>query len=57
MSRSTAKAAAVVPVVAVLAILTTRLASRAESKPAHRPAGINSSETTETKIERAMSAV
>jgi hypothetical protein len=56
MSRSTAKAAAVVPVVAVLAILTTRLASRAESKPAHRPAGINSSETTETKIERAMSA-
>src|SRR5215469_12417222 len=56
MSRLAAKRAAMAAVIAVVLVMGTRPGSRAESKLAHPTAGIDASETTEAKIERAMSA-
>jgi len=50
------KITALAVALALLAIIGAGLVSRAESKRAYRLAAINSSETTEAKIERAMSA-
>ncbi len=56
MQNSSGRVAALVVAVAVLALIVARLVSRAESKPAHPPAGTDTSETTQAKIERARSA-
>lgn len=56
MKNSSGRVAALVLAVAVLAIIAARRVSRAESEPAHPPEGTSTSETTEAKIERAMSA-
>ena len=56
MRLSTAKPAALVMAIVFGLVLGARLASRAESNPNHRAAGIDTSETTEAKIARAMSA-
>ena len=56
MRLSTAKTAALVTTILFGLVLGARLASRAESNPNRRAAGIDTSETTETKIARAMSA-
>lgn len=55
MNRPTATAAALVAAIAGVAVIGTRL-GRAESKPTHTVAGTDAGETTEAKIERAMSA-
>jgi hypothetical protein len=55
MTGLTAKTDIFVMVVAVVLVLGTRLGIRAESKPANRAAGIDTSET-EARIEQAMSA-
>ena len=56
MSPLTAKRVALVATIAVVTTTGTRLGSRAESRPANRAIGNDTSDTTETKIERAMSA-
>jgi hypothetical protein len=56
MENSSARVTALVVAVAALALIVARLVSRAESKPAHPPAGTDASEATQAKIERAMSA-
>jgi hypothetical protein len=48
MTRTTAKTAALVAAIALVLVLGTRLGSRAD--------GVETGETTEAKIERAMSA-
>jgi hypothetical protein len=50
------KAAALVAATVVIALIGSTFASHAESKPAREATAANSDETTETKIERAMSA-
>jgi hypothetical protein len=56
MRHIAAKAAAFLVAMTVFGGIGTRLVSRAESKPVHSLAATNSSDTIETKIERAMSA-
>lgn len=56
MSYLNAKTAALAAVIAVVLVMGTRPVSRAESRPAHPSTGIDAGETTEAKIERAMSA-
>jgi hypothetical protein len=55
MNRSTVKIAALVGIIAVIVVIAG-LAGRAESEPGHAAVAIDISETTEAKIERAMSA-
>ena len=56
MSRPTTKIAALASVIAVIVVLGARFGSGSESKPGHTALTIDTSETTEVKIERAMSA-
>jgi hypothetical protein len=56
MNRLTAKTAALIAVVGVVVVIGMRLTTHAGSKVAHRAPAIDTSETTEAKIERAMSA-
>jgi hypothetical protein len=56
MSPTTIKIARLVAAIAVVIAIGTRSGSRAESNPSYLTAGIDRSETTEAKIERAMSA-
>src|SRR5215469_4831793 len=56
MSRPTTKIAALASVIAVVVVIGARFGSLAESKPGHTAVAIDTSETTEAKIERAMSA-
>lgn len=56
MSRPTVKAAALASAIALVLVLATSFGSSAQSSPAHRTAGIDTWETTEAKIDRAMSA-
>lgn len=56
MNRATAKAAVLVAAIALVSVSGTRLSSRAESTPTHQAAGIDSGDSREAKIERAMSA-
>jgi hypothetical protein len=56
MSRLTVRTAAPVAGIALVLLIGTRVASRAESRPGPHAARIDADETTEAKIERAMSA-
>jgi hypothetical protein len=56
MNRPRAKTAALVAAIVLVPLLGTRLSRRAEYSPSHRSAGIDTGETREAKIERAMSA-
>ena len=56
MSRSTAKTSALAGLIAVIVVVGARFGSGPESKPGHTALAIDTSETTEAKIERAMSA-
>jgi hypothetical protein len=55
MNRSTARAAAFVAAIAVVVVIGARFGRGAEAKSSHGLAAMNSSETMEAKIERAMS--
>jgi hypothetical protein len=56
MRHLVARLAALVLGIAVLAVTSARFGSSAESKPTRQAAAVNLDETTEAKIERAMSA-
>ncbi len=56
MNKWSAKIIAVVAIAALVVIVGTKLQTHAESKSAHRAMATDQTETTEAKIERAMSA-
>lgn len=56
MNRSTARTAAFVAAIALVPVLGAKLGSRPASSPTHSAAGIDTGETRDVKIERAMSA-